>query len=472
MLNKNSNRKLIGILALSTFLAGCGPYLNQPLSESRARLGPDTPIKKDLLALPKPETPIIVAVYKFRDQTGQYKASDSGSSWSTAVTQGATTILIKALEESGWFIPIERENVGNLLNERKIVRSSMVQYKNGKAVENEAGLPPMLYAGVILEGGIISYETNIVTGGAGLRYFGIGGDGQYREDRITVYLRAVSTSNGKILKTVYTSKTILSQEINASLFKYVKYQHLLEAETGFTYNEPSEMAVKEAIEKAVVSLVYEGVKDKLWSFSNPKDTVSVPYVQYQNEKAENINIDKLNRLLKDDKRAMFSVGLSSGVQYYMGDYTKGNYKPYGEFSLGVALKKNFYLEALLGLGQLNSPHNFQANVGLYSLNLRYIILPDEKLSPYLSLGAGGACTFNGRGVVSRKTVFGYGNCELGLEYMITPRIGLFGAGYYDYFMSDRFDNLSQGSYWDSFMGLKGGFKFYFGNLKRIKHYIK
>jgi curli production assembly/transport component CsgG len=455
------------MLALSILLAGCGPILNQPLSESRARLGPETPIKKDLLAIPKPETPIVVAVYKFRDQTGQYKATDSGSSWSTAVTQGATTILIKALEESGWFIPIERENVGNLLNERKIVRSSMIQYKNGKAIENETGLPPMLYAGVILEG-----ETNLVSGGAGLRYLGIGGDEQYREDRITVYLRAVSTSSGKILKTVYTSKTILSQEINASLFKFVKYQHLLEAETGFTYNEPSEMAVKEAIEKAVESLVYEGVKDKLWSFSNKRDTLSAPYVRYQNEKAENINIDQLNRLLKDDRRAQFSVGLSGGTQYYMGDYTKGNYKPYGELSLGIALKKDLYLEALLGVGQLNSPHNFQTNLALYSLNLRYIVLPKDKLSPYLSLGVGGVNTFNGAGVVDHKAMFVYGNCELGLEYMITPRIGLFGAGYYDYFMSDRFDNLSQGSYWDSFMGLKGGLRFYFENTKRVKHFAK
>ncbi|MDP4184675.1 MAG: CsgG/HfaB family protein [Bacteroidota bacterium] len=472
MLNKNSNRELILVLALSTFLAGCGPYLNQPLRESRARLGPETPIRKELLALPKPENPIIVAVYKFRDQTGQYKASDNGSSWSTAVTQGATTILIKALEESGWFIPIERENVGNLLNERKIVRSSMIQYKNGKAIESDAGLPPMLYAGVILEGGIISYETNLVTGGAGLRYLGIGGDGKYREDRITIYLRAVATSSGKILKTVYTSKTILSQEINAGLFKFVKYQHLLETETGFTYNEPSEMAVKEAIEKAVVSLVYEGVKDKLWSFSNKNDTISAPYVGYQNEKAENINIDKLNRLLKDDKRARFSAGFASGMQYYMGDYTKGNFKPYGEITLGMALNKNLYLEALGGLGQLNSPHNFQVNLGSYGLNLRYIMLPCDMLSPYFSLGIGGSRTFNVSGIINHRDTYGYGTCELGLEYMITPKIGICGAGYYDYIISDRFDNLSQGNFWDAFVGLKGGLKFYFGNSKQVKHHVK
>ena len=95
----------------------------------------------------------MTAVYKFRDQTGQYKPSDNGANWSTAVTQGATTILIRVLEESGWFIPIERENISNLLNERKIIRSSRAQYEKNEDVL----LPPLLFAGVILEGGIISY---------------------------------------------------------------------------------------------------------------------------------------------------------------------------------------------------------------------------------------------------------------------------------------------------------------------------
>ncbi len=99
----------------------------------------------------------------------------------------------------------------------------------------------------------------------GARYFGIGASTQYRQDRITVYLRAVSTSSGKILKTVYVSKTILSQAVDASLFKYVKFKRLLEVETGFTKNEPLQLAVAEAIEKSVESLIIEGIGDKLWS---------------------------------------------------------------------------------------------------------------------------------------------------------------------------------------------------------------
>jgi hypothetical protein len=60
----------------------------------------------------------------------------------------------------------------------------------------------------------------------------------------------VSTSNGKILKSVYISKTILSQAIDQSLFKYVSFKRLLEVETGYTTNEPVQMAVTEAIESS------------------------------------------------------------------------------------------------------------------------------------------------------------------------------------------------------------------------------
>jgi curli production assembly/transport component CsgG len=163
MLPKTILLRIVLAVTGMTLVAGCGPYLRQPLQPRRAIIGPETPAKRALLELPKPKEKIVTAVYKFRDQTGQYKPSETGANWSTAVTQGATTILIRALEESGWFVPIERENIGNLLNERKIIRSSRAQYEGGDE-NNNSLLPPLLFAGVIMEGGIISYETNILTG--------------------------------------------------------------------------------------------------------------------------------------------------------------------------------------------------------------------------------------------------------------------------------------------------------------------
>lgn len=162
------------VVLLVLFLSGCGAYYNQPVKEQNASIGENTPITLSLKSLPKAKDKIVVGVYKFRDQTGQYKPSDNGSNFSTAVTQGSTSILIKALEDSNWFIPIERENLSNLLQERNIIRSTRQEYLKGSSAQ-EQQLAPLLYAGVLIEGGIVSYDSNIITGGFGARYFGAGG---------------------------------------------------------------------------------------------------------------------------------------------------------------------------------------------------------------------------------------------------------------------------------------------------------
>ena len=263
--------KITSLLVVFLFTS-CGAYFNQPVDVEKATLGEATSATKLLKNLPSPKDKVVVGVYKFRDQTGQYKALETGSTFSTAVTQGASSILIKALEDSKWFIPIERENLGNLLNERNIIRSTRQEYLKN-ANPNDTQLTPLLYAGVLIEGGIVSYDSNIITGGFGARYFGAGSSTRYRQDRISIYLRLVSTSNGEILKTVYVSKTILSQAIDASLFRYVSFKRLLEVETGFTKNEPVHLAVTEAIEKGVESLVIEGIQDGIWKTTADKETM-------------------------------------------------------------------------------------------------------------------------------------------------------------------------------------------------------
>ena len=374
-------------LIFMVLVAACGPYMHQPLRTRRAVIGPETPAKKILLDLPKAQEKIVVAVYKFRDQTGQYKASETGANWSTAVTQGATTILIRALEESGWFIPIERENMANLLNERKIIRTSRAQYEGGDQ-NNESLLPPLLFAGVILEGGIISYESNILTGGAGIRYFGADASGQYREDRVSIYIRAVSSANGKVLKTVYTTKSILSQEVSIGLFRYVKSKRLLEAETGFTYNEPSEICVTEAIEKAVEGLILEGVQDKLWNLKEPKDTSSVAFTNYQNEKRINYNSDPLGRILEKDNRGKLTLGVAAGSNSFYGDYTAGEIRPKTSFLIGTSLTNHLYLDANLGYRGLMVSKKVDDYSYFSDLSFRYVFLPYDKISPYLSIGGG------------------------------------------------------------------------------------
>ena len=291
--------KQLGILALVVLFVGCSARI-QPIKSAKAQLEYKTQIYEELVSLPPPKEPIILVVYKFRDQTGQYKPGTGTTGWSTAVTQGATSMLIKALQDAGagkWFTILEREALPNLLNERKIIRQTRKQYEGGAQNGGNPALPPLLFAPILLEGGIIAYESNLLTGGLGARYLGIGGSTQYSRDTVTIYLRAVSVKNGRVIKSVNTSKTIFSFSLDGSVFKFIGFQDLLEAEAGFTTNEPPQMAVLESIEKAVYSMVIEGVTEGLWSFEDP--VLGKQYVKkYLKEKYATVvaNFDKNGKL--------------------------------------------------------------------------------------------------------------------------------------------------------------------------------
>tara|TARA_R110000787_G_scaffold81036_2_gene175868 strand:+ start:24795 stop:26216 length:1422 start_codon:yes stop_codon:yes gene_type:complete len=373
-------------LIVATIITSCGSYFNQPVMQEEARTGEVTPNTEKLKKLPLPMVPVVVGVYNFKDQTGQYKQVELGNSFSTAVSQGGTTMLIKALEDSKWFTPIERENLANLLNERNIIRSTRKEYQKNSD-NNEPKLPPLLYAGVLLEGGIVSYDTNIITGGMGARYFGVGASTQYREDRLTVYLRAVSTSNGKVLKTIYVSKTILSQAVDASLFRYVNFQRLLEVEMGYTKNEPVQLALKDAIEKAVEGLIIEGIQDELWSAKEGEMTNNLLVKEYLEEKEMEESKLLYNRTQTErDYSNTFSFSLNTPLLY--GDLTKKRLG-YGA-TLGYSRKLTNYINLNLSGTFLNlrTGSTFSENYIDLSLNAEGVILPYDNLTPYVYGGLG------------------------------------------------------------------------------------
>ena len=456
---------LLFLLALLLQFA-CAPMMKQPMQTSDARLGANSKAYEDMQLLPEPKEPVVVAVYKFRDQTGQYKPSEIGANWSTAVTQGATSILLESLEESGWFIPIEREGLSNLLNERKIIRSSRANYtaQDQNQDQNQL-LPPLLFAGVILEGGIISYETNVMTGGAGVRYFGAGGSAEYREDRVSIYLRAISTSNGRILKTVHTSKTILSQKMDAGIFRYVSLKHLLEAEVGFTFNEPSGIAVQEAIDKAVHALIIEGMLDDLWEVKDTDDLNTAAIRDYLDEKAENEKTDYLG-FQSLPYRSGFKLGLLGGIMIYDGDYPNGRVGPMGEISLGFLQNSPLSFDIAIGAGQL-ATQDYYNTIAQYSrLNIRYRLLNDYKSTPYVE--GGGGYLFNlGPSLWDDQewdewSNSGFANATLGWEFMLYEKTGIdLSAGYF-WLFNDNIDQVQQGKYNDFYWSIKLGINFYLG----------
>ena len=260
---------------LAAALGGCATVTEDgrtlfPETRPEAFIPDKTQTQTLLERLPAPSRPIAVAVYGFVDQTGQYKPNETGQTLSRAVTQGGGSILVKALLDAGkrqWFTIVERESLRNLLNERQIIREMRERYLGEQGVNPQA-LPALLFAGVLLEGGIVGYDTNTVTGGAGAAFLGIGGRTEYRQDTVTVYLRAVSVRTGEVLTTVTASKTIASQSIGANAFRYVGFKELLQAEAGYTTNEPDQVALQQAIEKAVYAMVLEGVELKLWEFAD------------------------------------------------------------------------------------------------------------------------------------------------------------------------------------------------------------
>jgi curli biogenesis system outer membrane secretion channel CsgG len=446
------NRKLIITLLSAFLLTSCGAYFNQPVGVQRAVFGENSPTTITLKNLPLPKEQVVVGVYKFKDQTGQYKPTEIGSTFSTAVTQGATSILIKALQDSKWFVPIERENLSNLLNERNIIRSTRQEYATDSNTK-DAPLTPLLFAGVLLEGGIISYDSNIITGGYGARYFGAGASTQYRQDRISIYLRLVSTSNGKILNTVYVSKTILSQSVDASLFRYVNINRLLEVETGYTRNEPIQMAVTEAIEKAVEGLVVDGIKDKIWEVKATNAEVNTFLENYAKEREE-ADLALLYGRDRNEKRGKVGFEIDGGAAYIDGDYADPTPKPLLKAGIKYFFTPYFDISGTASVFRVGNTDKADFGYGSIDINLDFVILPYDSFSPFVYIGTG---TFFNKAYDNIQTKIQGG---LGLEYLVTNNFGIKFFSEFNMCFSDNVDYMKAGKRDDYFYSFGIGASYY------------
>jgi curli production assembly/transport component CsgG len=225
--------------------------------------------------LPELDGPsMTIAVYGFADKTGQMKPNDRLAVFSKAVTQGAEVFLIKSLQDSkNWFKVVERVGLDNLVKERQLIRNQREVYEGKDAKP----LRPMTVAGIMIEGGIIGYDSNIRSGGNGARFLGIGGSQQYRVDEVVISLRLVSVNSGEVLLTNAVTKTIYSTQHNVGVLRFVDAgTKSLELENGMALNEPTTYAVRVAIEQAVYEMIVEGEKKGLWRFKKPKPVIVEP----------------------------------------------------------------------------------------------------------------------------------------------------------------------------------------------------
>ena len=249
-------------------------------------------MQKEFDLLPSPAGPkLSVAVYQFADKTGQRKPTPGVASFSTAVTQGADVFLIKALQDVGqgrWFDVVERGNIDALTKERLIIKQMREAYEGKDAKP----LMPMQFAGIIMEGGIIGYDTGLESGGAAYKFLGVGPQTQYSKDIVTVSLRAISVNTGKILAAVTVTKIIYSTADSVAILKSIDpgggilqqvfngntgstsaTAGIFEFESGLTINEPATLAVKTTVEAAVVEMIKEGERKGVWDFRKPQMVV-------------------------------------------------------------------------------------------------------------------------------------------------------------------------------------------------------
>ena len=265
--------RIILILLLGIILTSCASTKKVDTFKGDMPYVEGTPTSELLTSIPDLDNQpkITIAVYAFTDKTGQRKPSTKFSQLSTAVTQGSDAYVIQALRMvSGgdWFQVVERNGLDNLVKERQLIRSTRDLYDGEQDIGNI--LKPLLFAGLIIEGGIVGYDSNIQSGGAGARYFGIGLSEQYRVDQVTVSMRIVSVQTGEVLLSTNVTKTIASHSSGGDVFKFLDMgTKALELETGVAVNEPVNYAIRTAIEFAVLQLIYAGEKQEFWKFKNP-----------------------------------------------------------------------------------------------------------------------------------------------------------------------------------------------------------
>jgi curli production assembly/transport component CsgG len=266
-------KRLILSFVIATALSGCASIHMDVGRDEPVALQPRESLTTKIPELDGPA--ITIAVYGFQDKTGQMKPNDKLAVFSKAVTQGAEVFLIKSLQDSkNWFKVVERVGLDNLIKERQLIRNQREVYEGKDA----RPLKPMTVAGVMIEGGIIGYDSNIRSGGNGARFLGIGGSQQYRVDEIVISMRLISVNSGEVLLTTAVSKTIFSTQHNVGVLRFVDAgTKALELENGMALNEPTTYAVRVAIEQAVYDMIVEGEKKGIWRYKKPvvKEEVKV-----------------------------------------------------------------------------------------------------------------------------------------------------------------------------------------------------
>ncbi len=264
--------RLLLLFLLVALLSSCAPRYSSLLEEGGL---PYIVIEKasilelqneELLNLKPAKRKPVIAVYpnSFKDMTGQRRSNSQFALFSTAITQAPEALLIRALKHASngeFFQVAERVGLDSLTKERQLIRSTRETF------DEESAVKPLLLAGLLVQGAVLSIDSNIRSGGMGARYLGIGSSKEYREDLITISLRLVSVSTGEVLIEVLINKSIISVGLSQDLFRFISNgTELVEIEGGAAENESTSIALQQSIEQGVLQIIKIGISKGYWEY--------------------------------------------------------------------------------------------------------------------------------------------------------------------------------------------------------------
>jgi curli production assembly/transport component CsgG len=283
---------LVACTCLCPLLAGgCAtPGLRNAQLGPQPVVGPLTTTAPALAELPPPQRPITVAVYDFPDLTGQRRPGGLVADLSTAVTQGASSLVIESLKSAGgggWFDVVDRTRDADQARERSIRQAA--EPAQGK--KPPAAIAPLRPADYILNGGVITYERSVQTSDSTADWLGLGGGAQSNRNFVSVTMRLVNAETSEVVESVTVHKSIDSvaagifsknraapfgQYPQSLLNTYPSLSDALDADFSGTIAELTEVALREAIEAAIHDLIIKCQRDGVWDPQRIADHDPVP----------------------------------------------------------------------------------------------------------------------------------------------------------------------------------------------------
>ncbi len=229
----------------------------------------------------------------------------------------------------------------------------------------------------------------------------------------------------------------------------------MEAEVGLTQNEPVQLAVTEAIEKAVKSLIVEGIQDKIWGKAIDDTTAYQPLMKEYSKEQENNTGRAIGNRYPDYYRQKFSVFANVEAQKVKDDYVNPKMNIGGKLGFKYFLTPNFNVEVNGNYFTLENENIVKINYYGPEVNLEYLLFPKYRFSPYIYGGAG---AFYSKYKAQYKAQAGGG-----LEYMIDHNFSLRASAQYDLGFKDDWEGLVNGKRKDQALRFAFGINFYLGN---------